>query len=80
MEDRVIDKNTTAILALIFGAIGLHKFYVGAWGWGLIHIIALLMLLGLFTGLIAFIEGVIFLFMSNADFDKRYNNVKPFTW
>lgn len=31
-------KTTAAILALLLGAYGGHKFYIGAWGWGITYL------------------------------------------
>lgn len=32
-------KATTTLLSLSLGAFGAHKFYLGAWGWGLLYLI-----------------------------------------
>ena len=31
-------KLTAVLLALFLGGIGIHKFYMGSWGWGLVYL------------------------------------------
>ena len=64
------NKTVTAILALLLGTFGVHRFYLGQLLYGIIYLI-----LG-FTGigtLLAVIDFVIFLLMSDAEFDQKYN-------
>jgi TM2 domain-containing membrane protein YozV len=64
-------KTTTALLALILGGLGAHRFYLGSWGIGLLYL-ALLLVPGL--GLLpALVEAVRFFAMSSTRFDDRYN-------
>ncbi len=59
------------LLALFLGSIGVHKFYLGETGWGIIY------LLFFWTGIpyiVAIVEGIIYLVMSDAKFDRLYNN------
>jgi TM2 domain-containing membrane protein YozV len=72
-------KVTAGLLALLVGGLGIHKFYLGAWGWGLLYIL----FIWTFIPLIAsFIEGIVLLVMSDEAFDNAYNlrEVSPFTW
>lgn len=73
------NKISAALFAFFLGGIGIHKFYLGAWGWGLIY---LLMFWTLIPALIAFVEFIIFLAMSDETFDAAYNSgrVTAFTW
>ena len=72
-------KVVAGILAIMFGGLGVHKFYLGKIGMGIFYILAFLFGLLLFVLpvfiiiIIAFIEGIIYLSMSNDDFDKKYN-------
>ena len=66
----VKNKTTAGILALLLGGIGIHKFYLGSWGWGIVYIVACL------TGipaLVALIEGIVYLTMSEYDFQSKYS-------
>lgn len=59
-----------ALLAFFLGGMGIHKFYLGRAGWGIIYLLfswtAIPMILG-------FIEGIIYLCMSNKAFESKYN-------
>ncbi len=63
------DRMTAALLALFLGGLGGHKFYLGQTGMGILY---LLFCWTLIPALIAFIEGIIFLTMSDADFAAKY--------
>ena len=67
------DKTTAVILAFLLGGIGVHKFYLRQVGLGIVY---LLFCLTYIPGIIAFIEGIILLTMSQEDFDRKYNNVQ----
>ncbi|MDR1958512.1 MAG: TM2 domain-containing protein [Planctomycetaceae bacterium] len=43
-------KVAAGLLALILGRFGAHKFYHGSWGWGLVYLVPLLILPGMFFG------------------------------
>lgn len=63
-------KGLAVILALFLGGLGIHKFYLGRVGWGIIYFIFS------WTGIpmvLAFIEGIIYLFMSNTAFENKYS-------
>lgn len=65
MTSRVI----AALLAIFFGGLGLHKFFLGQVGWGIVY------LLFCWTGIpsfIGFIEGIIYLLSSDYDFERRH--------
>jgi TM2 domain-containing membrane protein YozV len=63
------NKVTAGLFALFLGGIGVHKFYLGQVGSGIVY---LLFCWTLIPGLIAFIEGIILLTMNDADFARRY--------
>ncbi|HLO75159.1 MAG TPA: NINE protein [Magnetospirillum sp.] len=64
-------KTTAALLALLLGGFGVHRFYLGTWGVGLLYL-ALLLVPGL--GLLPALAETIRLFaMSEPAFDDRYN-------
>jgi TM2 domain-containing membrane protein YozV len=71
---------TAAVLALLLGGLGLHKFYLGAWGWGLVH---LLLCWTFVPAVVAFVEGVRYLALSEARFRckaARMNGPFAFLW
>ncbi|OOE18017.1 TM2 domain-containing protein [Bacillus subtilis] len=64
------NKIVAALLAFFLGGLGIHKFYLGRVGQGILYI------LFCWTGIpsiIAFIEFIIFLCGSEEGFDQKYN-------
>ncbi len=66
---RIVKKNTAALLAVFLGAIGGHKFYLNKPGQGFIY---LLFFLTLIPGIISIIEGLIYAFLSEETFQRKY--------
>ncbi len=64
-------KIVAALLALFLGGFGVHKFYLKRIGTGVIYI---LFCWTFIPSLIAFIEGIILLCMSDNKFNDKYNN------
>lgn len=67
-------KALTTVLAFFFGGFGIHRFYLGQRGNGVIYII-LMFVFGI-SFLLGFIDFLAFLFMDKDKFDRRYNNVR----
>ncbi len=63
-------KTTAAILALFLGGIGIHRFYLGQAGLGIIY---LLFCWTFIPALIAFIDFIVFLIMDENAFNSKYN-------
>lgn len=61
---------TAAVLAFFLGGLGAHKFYLGQVGLGVLY---LLFFWTFIPALVAFIEFILFLCMSDETFDQRYN-------
>ena len=57
------------ILALFLGGLGAHKFYLGRTGWGVLY---LLFCWTFIPSAIAFIEAIVYLFTSDASFNRKY--------
>lgn len=64
------DKYVAAILAFLLGAIGIHRFYLGQAGLGILY---LLFCWTFIPAVAAFIDFIVFLVMSEESFDKKYN-------
>lgn len=64
------NKTTAGILALLLGGLGAHKFYLGRIFQGLLYFIFCWTFI---PALIALIEGIWYLTMSDADFNARFN-------
>ena len=71
-------KVIAGVLALLLGGLGIHKFYLGYTKEGLIMLLVFVFGFLLFSlptlviGVIAFIEGIIYLTRSDADFERIY--------
>ncbi len=67
----VFDKSriTAAILAILGGAFGLHKFYIGNYKMGKVYIF--LACIGFLSFFIGVIEGIIYLCVSDEEFARR---------
>ena len=68
---QVGDKNRiiAAILAFFLGGFGIHKFYLGQIGWGIVYLIFCWTFI---PALVAFIEFIIYLCTSDKDFARKY--------
>ncbi|MBV1858072.1 MAG: NINE protein [Nannocystaceae bacterium] len=64
------DKNVAAILALFLGGIGVHKFYLGRTGAGLMY---LLFSLTMIPALLAVIDFFVLALMDTDEFNRRFN-------
>ncbi|MCA9707882.1 MAG: NINE protein [Myxococcales bacterium] len=64
------DKNVAAILALFMGSIGVHKFYLGRIGAGVLYLVFSLTFIPALLGLIDFF---VLALMDKDEFDRRYN-------
>ena len=60
---------TAALLAFFLGGLGVHKFYLGRAGWGILY---LLFFWTFIPAVIAFIEFIIYLTMSDEAFAEKY--------
>ena len=71
--NREKSKVVAGLFAILLGGLGAHRFYLGQW-WGIFY---LLLFWTLIPGLIAFIEGIVFLCTSDDKWDQQYNDGIP---
>jgi TM2 domain-containing membrane protein YozV len=64
------NKSTAGILALFFGGVGIHKFYLGR---GLQGLAYFLFCWTFIPAVVALIDAIVLFTMSDADFDRKYN-------
>ena len=78
-------KPVITLLALFLGIFGAHRFYMGAWGWGLVQLLGVPMVIGMMFavlpplgGLLYFaavvfivVESIRYIWMSDAEFDTK---------
>ena len=75
-------KVAAGLLAIFLGGLGIHKFYLGYIGPGLVYLLVntigwivttfLLGIPNIILGIIAFIEGIIYLTKSDEEFEQIY--------
>lgn len=72
-------KLSAALFAICLGGLGIHKFYYGSWGWGLIYLLFCWTWIPLIVSIVDFI---VILCMSDEAFDEKYNQrpPEPFKW
>ncbi|MGA0570043.1 NINE protein [Variovorax sp. VNK109] len=64
-------KLVAGLLAIFLGGFGVHKFYLGRLYWGIFYLIFCWTFV---PAVIGFLEGLNYLLMSQATFDKRYQD------
>lgn len=63
-------KSTAGILALLIGGLGIHKFYLGQNAMGILYLVFCWTYI---PAIIAFVEGIVLLTMSDDEFNRKYN-------
>jgi TM2 domain-containing membrane protein YozV len=67
------NKIVAALLAFFFGTLGIHRFYLGRTGTGIIMLVLTVTIVGIFVSAPwALIDAVRYLVMSDRDFAARY--------
>lgn len=70
------NKLVAGLLGLFLGGFGIHHFYLGSIGAGIVDIAVTWLTCGL-GGLLPLIEAIMLLIMNDADFDAKYNLREP---
>lgn len=68
------NKVVAGVLAILLGDLGIHKFYLGKIGWGIVY------LLFCWTGIpaiVGMIEGIIYLCTDDETFQVKYCGMPP---
>lgn len=64
------NKYVAVVLALLLGGLGIHKFYLGQIGLGILYILFSWTFIPM---LISLVEAVVYLSMSDTDFARKYH-------
>ncbi len=73
-------KIVAGILAILLGSLGIHHFYLGSPVSGIVYLLVTLFTCGTaaaLVGVLALVEGIMLLVMSDEEFDQRYNFGTP---
>jgi TM2 domain-containing membrane protein YozV len=62
-------RSAAVLLAVFLGGLGIHKFYLNRPGWGVLYLLFCWTFVPVIVG---FIEGLMYLGMSEADFQAKY--------
>lgn len=65
------NKLIAGLFGIFLGAFGVHKFYLGQTGTGVVY--AIFFWTGI-TAIIGFIEGILLIAMSDEEFNERYGH------
>lgn len=65
-------KVAAGVFGILLGSLGIHKFYLGQIGMGILY---LLFSWTTIPGIIGIIEGVLYLTKSDEEFNAKYNRV-----
>ena len=66
----VKSKVTAGVLALLLGGLGIHKFYLGKIGMGILYIVFCWTFI---PALVAFVEGILYLTSSDEQFQLKHH-------
>lgn len=66
-------KKTATILAFLTGVLGIHRFYLGQPGVGIVYLLLTVFSLGIIPFLLGIIDGFMFSTMKEEIFDLKYN-------
>jgi TM2 domain-containing membrane protein YozV len=70
-EFNMKSKFTTALLAFFLGGLGIHRFYLGQNGMGILYLIFCWTFI---PAMISLIDFFVFIFMSEDRFNHKYNS------
>ncbi|HEY1270307.1 MAG TPA: NINE protein [Candidatus Binatia bacterium] len=65
-------KLVAGLLALVLGGLGVHKFYLGQIGWGVLYAIFFWTFI---PAVVGFIEGIMLLAMTQEEFNEKYGKL-----
>ena len=63
-------KLVAGLLGVLLGGVGIHKFYLGRVGWGILYLVFCWTLI---PAVVGFIEGLIYLVQSEETFAAKYS-------
>ena len=70
------NKTAAGLFALFLGWAGVHRFYLGQVGYGILYVFLTIFSLGIITGFLGLIDAIVFFSMNEDDFDAKYNTAQ----
>ncbi|WP_240941435.1 TM2 domain-containing protein [Paenibacillus sp. HB172176] len=70
MYHRPKNKNVAGVLGILLGGLGIHKFYLGRIGWGIVYLIFCWTYIPSILGVI---EGITYFASSEEKFHNKYS-------
>ena len=67
-------KVVAGVLGILLGALGVHHYYLGSVGAGVVVLLSNCLCLG---GILGLVEGILLLVMTDDEFDAKYNLREP---
>lgn len=67
------NKTAAGLFALFLGWAGVHRFYLGQVGLGILYVFLTIFSFGIVTSIIGLIDAIILFNMNEDDFDAKYN-------
>ncbi|MEP6645524.1 MAG: NINE protein [Saprospiraceae bacterium] len=68
------NKNTAGLFALFLGWAGIHRFYLGQTGLGILYFCLLFLTFGTVPFLLGLIDAIVLLTMDESEFNRKYNS------
>ncbi|RYE55963.1 MAG: TM2 domain-containing protein [Hyphomicrobiales bacterium] len=62
-------RGLAIVLALFLGGLGIHKFYLGRAGWGILYLVFCWTFV---PAIVAFVEAIVYACMSETNFHRKY--------
>ena len=72
------NKNAAGLFALFLGWAGVHRFYLGQVGLGIVYVLLTIFTLGIVSSIMSFIDAIVFFSLEEARFKQKYN-IEPGT-